>query len=88
MVQARKEGLLRELLAEDRAFTVTITGDLSHVEVSMGVGKWLQNLGVAALEGVFLSPLIWFAEVPTSLWGFEIEKQFWTDLDKQAALGF
>lgn len=87
MVQARKEGILREVLAEDRAFTATITGDPSHVEVSLGVGKWLQNLGVAALEGLLLTPLIWFAEIPMGLWSFEIEKQFWTYLDKQVALG-
>ncbi len=87
VVQAWKEGILRELLAEDRAFTLPIAGDPSQVEVSLGVGKRLQNLGVAALEGLFLSPLIWLAEIPMSLWSFEIETQFWTGLDKRVALG-
>lgn len=87
VIQARKKGILRELLAEDRAFTVTIAGNPNEVKVTLGVGKWLQNLGVAALEGILLTPLLWLVEIPLGLWSFEIEKQFWTYLEQQIELG-
>ena len=87
VIQARKKGILRDLLAADRAFTVTITGDPNRVTVSVGVGKWLQDLGVAALEGLLLVPLLLFVEVPMSLWSFEIEGKFWAYLGQQVELG-
>ncbi len=64
VIQARKGGILRDLLAEDRAFTVTVTGDSSQAKVTLGIGKWLQNFGVAAIEGLLLTPLLWLVEVP------------------------
>jgi hypothetical protein len=66
---------------------VTITGDPNRVQVALGVGKWLQNLGFATVEGLFLTPILWFVEIPMGFWGFEIEKKFWTYLDQQVELG-
>jgi hypothetical protein len=86
MIQARKSGILRDLLAADRAFTVTVTGGSNNFRVSFGIGKWAQNLGVALVEGVALVPLVFFVEVPISLWSYEIEKEFWDFVEKQVDL--
>jgi hypothetical protein len=74
MIQARKSGIPRDLLAADRAFTATVTGDANNFRVSFGIGKWTQNLGVAPVGGVALAPLVFFVEVPISLWSYEIER--------------
>jgi hypothetical protein len=74
MIQTRKSGILRDLLAADGAFTVTVTGDANNFRVSFGIGKWAQNLGVALVEGVALVPLVFFVEVPISLWSYEIKR--------------
>ena len=87
VIQATKGGVLRTLLAEDRAFTVTITGEPNHVKVSMGVGKWLKDLGIAAIEGFVITPILLFVEVPLALWSFEIEQKFWRYLEQQVELG-
>jgi hypothetical protein len=85
VVQARKKGLLRDLLAADRAFTVAISGTPNNFNVSFGIGKWVQNIGMAAIEGFFY-PLIFFIEVPVSLWSFRIENQFWRYVESQVEL--
>ncbi|MFP3220197.1 MAG: hypothetical protein RXR41_03510 [Candidatus Marsarchaeota archaeon] len=87
VIQAQKGGILRTLLAADRALTITITGDPNKVVVRMGVAKWLQNLGVAAIEGLILTPLLFFVEVPESLWSFEIERQVWNYIESLLNLG-
>jgi hypothetical protein len=53
----------------------------------MGVAKWLQDLGVAAIEAIILTPLLLFIEVPESLWVFETERELWKYLEEQINLG-
>jgi hypothetical protein len=84
--QARKSGFLRELLAADRAFTVTVTGGSDSFKVSFGIGKWTQNIGMAVLEGVALWPVLFFVEVPISLWSYEIEREFWAYVEQKVEL--
>jgi hypothetical protein len=86
MVQAKKGGVLRELLAAERAFTITITGGPMNFRVTFGIGKWIQNLGVAVAEGLAIAPLITFVEIPISLWSYEIEHTFWSYVEKQVEL--
>ncbi len=87
LIQAQKGGIFRSLLAMDRAFTVTVEGDADNLTVKIGVGKWIQDLGVAALEAIFLTELVVFVEVPEALWTFEIEHQLWHYLESQLELG-
>ena len=87
IVQATKGGFLRTLLAMDRAFTIVIEGDLSDFKIRLGVGKWLKDLGIAALEAFFLTPLAAFIEVPEALWSYEIEHQYWHFIENQIELG-
>lgn len=87
LIQARKGGVMRTLLAMDRALTVVIQGDNNDFKIRIGVGKWLKNLGVAAIEAFFLSPLVAFIEVPEALWTYEIEHQLWHYVETQIELG-
>ena len=82
VIQAKKTGFLREVVAAERAFTITITGSSSDFTVRFGVGKWLQNLGVAALETLLVSELFLVVDVADSLWSLEVEDQIIADLKK------
>lgn len=86
VVQARKEGALRDIIAADRAFTITVSGNPTNFTVAFGIGKWAQNLGFAVVEGLVLSPMIFFIEVPVSLWSYEIEREFWHFVEQQVEL--
>jgi len=86
LIQAKKGGVLRELLAAERAFTVTVNGGPANFRVTFGIGKWIQNLGVAVVEGIAIAPLVTFVEIPISLWSFEIEHSFWSYIEKQVEL--
>lgn len=87
LIQARKGGVMRTLLAMDRALTVTIQGDKDDFKIRIGVSKWLKNLGVASIEAFFFSPLVAFIEVPEALWSYEIEHHLWHYVETQIELG-
>ena len=82
VIQAKKSGFLREVVAAERAFTITITGTSSDFTVRFGIGKWLQNLGVAAIETLLLSDLFLVVDVADSMWSLEVEDKIITDLKK------
>ena len=77
IIQATKEDFFRGAVAADRAFTITLSGDSQKVKVSIGVGKWMQNLAVQMAEGLILSPAVFFLEVPVALWSYEVEMELW-----------
>lgn len=87
LIQAKKGGVFRTILAMDRAFTIVIEGDQSNFKIKMGVGSWLKNLSVAALETFFISEFAAFIEVPEALWAYEIEHQLWHYVENQIELG-
>ena len=57
----------------DRALSIVISGDPSDYTVRIGIGKWLQDLGVAVLETLLLSDLFLAVDVAESAWNIEIE---------------
>ena len=73
VLQAKKGGFLRGVIDADRALTISISGDPDDFVVRIGVGKWLQHLGVAALETLLLSDLFLVVDVAESAWNLEIE---------------
>ncbi len=87
LIQAKKGGIFRTLLAGDRAYTILVEGTSSNFKIKVGVGEWLKNLGLAALESFFLTPLLAFVEVPEALWSYEIEHHLWHYIETQIELG-
>ena len=79
MVQAKKGGFLRGIVDADRALTITITGQPAEFTVRVGVGKWVQNLGVAAVETLLISGLFLVVDVAESAWNIEIEDKLVKD---------
>ena len=75
IIQAQKAGILRDIITADRAFTIMITGDPNDFTIHIGIGKWVQNLAVAAAEVILLSVLFLAVDVPEMLWTTHVEKQ-------------
>jgi hypothetical protein len=72
-IQAKKGGFLREVVAADRALSITIKGSPNDFTVRFGIGKWLEHLGVTAVETLLLSELFLVVDVADSLWSLEVE---------------
>ena len=75
ILQAQKAGILRDVIAADRALTFTFKNEDGKLNVSVGVGKLLQNLGVAAIETILLSELFLVVDVPEILWTDHVETE-------------
>ncbi|MDA8355739.1 MAG: hypothetical protein M0Z95_05480 [Actinomycetota bacterium] len=73
VLQAKKGGFLPGVVDVDRALSIVISGDASDYTVRIGIGKWLQTLGVAVLETLLLPDLFLVADVAESAWNIEIE---------------
>jgi hypothetical protein len=73
VVQAQKAGILSDIVTADRAFTIIISGQPSDFSVHIGIGKWIQNMGVAAAEMIMLSGLFLAIDVPEMVWTMHVE---------------
>lgn len=73
MIQAQKAGILRDIITAERAFSILITGKPDDFTIHIGIGKWIQNLAVAAVETIFLSWLFLAVDVPEMLWTRHVE---------------
>jgi hypothetical protein len=49
--------------------------EVSHRSLRIGVGKWLEHLGVAALKTLLLSELLLVLDVAELAWNLEIENK-------------
>jgi hypothetical protein len=74
VIQARKAGILRDVIAADRAFTIMTTGQPDDFSIHIGIGKWIQNIAVTAVETLLLSGLFLAVDVPEMLWTTHVEK--------------
>ncbi len=74
VIQAQKAGILRDLITADRAFTIKIEGDPNNFTVTVGVGKFIQNIAVMAVEALLLSELFLAVDIPEMLWTEHVEK--------------
>jgi hypothetical protein len=79
VIQAKKGGFLREIVAADRALTITIAGRPSDFTVRVGIGKWLEHLGVAAIETLLISELFLVVDVADAAWNLEVEDKLIAD---------
>jgi hypothetical protein len=80
IIQARKGGFLREVVAADRSLTITIKGSPADFTVRFGIGKWLEHLDIAAIETLLLSELFLVVDVADSLWSLEVEDKIIADM--------
>lgn len=81
ILQAQKPGILRDLVAADRALTFTLDATApGQIHVTTGVGKLIKNLAIAAIETLLLSELFLFVDIPEILFTEHVEKELLTQL--------
>jgi len=80
VIQAKKGGFLRGVVDADRAMTITISGTPNDFTVRIGIGKWLEHLGVAVIETLLISELFLAVDVAETAWNFEIEDKLVKDI--------
>jgi hypothetical protein len=73
IIQVQKVGILRDIITADRAFTIIVAGQPNDFTVHVGIGKWVQNLAVVAIEALLLSVLFLAIDVPEMLWTRHVE---------------
>lgn len=73
VLQAKKGGFLRGVVDADRALTIMVSGEPDDFNVRVGIGKWLEHLGVAAVETLLISDLFLVIDVAETAWNFEVE---------------
>jgi hypothetical protein len=81
VVQAKKGNWLSAIIAMDRALTILLDGEPNNFLVRIGIGKWLEHLGVTAVESLLITPLFILIDVPETLWNFEIESKISKQID-------
>ncbi len=84
ILQAQKAGILRDIIAADRALTFTFKKDNDNIDVNIGVAKLLQNLGVTAIETILLSEIFIVIDVPEIAWTDHVEKDLLKQLEQIA----
>jgi hypothetical protein len=82
LLQAKKGGFLRATIDANHALTVLISGSSSDFTVRLGIGKWVENLAVAAVETLLLSELFLVVDVAENVWTIEIEDKLVKDIKK------
>ena len=73
VLQAKKGGFLRGVVDANRALTIMVSGEPNDFTVRVGIGKWLEHLGVAAVETLLISDLFLVIDIAETAWNFEVE---------------
>ena len=73
IIQAQKAGILRDIIAADRAFTIMISGQPDDFTIHIGIGKWIQNLAVTAVETILITWLFLPLDVAEIAWTTHVE---------------
>ena len=82
VIQAQKAGILRANITADRAFTILITGEPNDFTIKVGIGKLVQNLGVAVAEAIILSEIFIAVDVPEMLWTRHVEGELVKEIQR------
>ena len=80
-IQAKKGGFLDKAIDADRALSILISGAPNDFTVRIGIGKWLEHLGVAAAETLIISELFLVVDVGETSWNFEIEHKLAKEIE-------
>ncbi len=80
IIQAKKTGVLRDIITAERAFVILISGQPNDFTIHIGIGKFNQNLAVASVEAILTVGLFLIVDIPEMLWNIEVEKGIIKDI--------
>lgn len=81
LIQAQKGGFLREIISSERALNIMIQGTPNDFTVQIGIGKWVQNIAVTAVETLLITELFLPLDVAEMAWNFEVENKIAKQID-------
>lgn len=81
LIQAQKGGFLREIVSSERALNIMIQGTPNDFTVQIGIGKWVQNIAVTAVETLLITELFLPLDVAEMAWNFEVENKIAKQID-------
>jgi hypothetical protein len=81
LIQAQKGGFLRELISAERALNILIQGQPNDFTVRIGIGKWVQNIAVTAVETILITEFFLPLDVAEMLWNFNVENKVAKKID-------
>jgi hypothetical protein len=82
LVQAQKGGFLREIISAERALNIMIQGQPNSFSVRIGIGKWIQNAAVTAVETIALSEIFLPVDVAEMAWTVHVEDKVIKKIDE------
>lgn len=82
IIQAKKAGVLRDIITAERAFTILIAGQPNDFAIHIGIGKFNQNLAVASIEALLTIGLFLVVDIPEMVWTNEVEKGIIKDINQ------
>ena len=85
IIQAQKAGILRDIITADRSFTIMLSGQPNDFTIHIGIGKWLRDIGIAAVETLLLTELFLVVDVPEMLWTRHVEKGLIAEINQVVA---
>ena len=68
-----------------QALRITFEREGDELKVTTGIGKWVQDMVVTALETVLITPLFLAIDVPEMLWTEHVESNLMKKLDEIVA---
>lgn len=84
IMQVQKSGILRGLIAANRAITFVFTAESNQIRVHVGVGKLLGDIAVTAVEVLLLSEIFIVVDIPEIAWSDHVEKELLQNLESIA----
>lgn len=82
LIQAQKGGFLRSAMSAERALNLLIAGAPDDFTVQIGIGKWLQNIAVTAVETVGITVLFLPLDVAEMAWNLEVRDKIGKKVDE------
>ena len=82
LIQAQKGGFLSEVISAERALNIMISGQPNDFSVRVGIGKWVQNVAVTAVETIALSELFLPVDVAEMAWTKHVENNIAKTIDE------
>jgi hypothetical protein len=82
LIQAQKGGFLREIISSERALNIMIQGQPNDFNVRIGIGKWIQNAAVTAVETIALSEIFLPIDVGEMAWTVHVENKVIKKIDE------
>jgi hypothetical protein len=82
LIQAQKGGFLREVITAERALNIMIHGQPDSFNVRLGIGKWIQNVAVTAVETIAITELFLPLDVAEMAWTVHVENKVIKKIDE------